>query len=52
MIVDIISLIVMFVAVRVGLFVLERVLKGVTSLPIVKQADKREDLFWAHWKDS
>jgi len=30
----------MFVAVRVGLFVLERVLKGVTSLPIVKQADK------------
>jgi len=40
MIVDIISLIVMFVAVRVGLFVLERVLKGVTSLPIVKQADK------------
>jgi len=24
----------------VGLFVLERVLKGVTSLPIVKQADK------------
>lgn len=40
MIVDIISLIIMFVAVRVGLFVLERVLKGVTSLPIVKQADK------------
>jgi len=34
------------------LFVLERVLKGVTSLPIVKQADKAGGFIWAHWKDS
>ncbi|GAE87383.1 CvpA family protein [Acetivibrio straminisolvens] len=40
MIIDIISLIAMFVAIRIGLFVLEGVIKGVTSLPIIKQVDK------------
>ncbi|HHV30258.1 CvpA family protein [Acetivibrio mesophilus] len=40
MIIDIISLIVMFIVIRIGLFILERVIKGVTKLPIIKQADK------------
>lgn len=40
MIIDIISLIVMFIVIRIGLFILERVIKGVTRLPVIKQADK------------
>ncbi|HOM02299.1 MAG TPA: CvpA family protein [Acetivibrio sp.] len=40
MIIDIISLIVMFVVIRIALFILQGVLKGITSLPVIKEVDK------------
>ena len=39
-IINIISLIVLFALIKIGLFIVENMIKGVTDLPVIKQADK------------
>lgn len=39
-VINIISLIVLFILIKIALFIVEHMIKGVTDLPVIKQADK------------
>ncbi|HPD00574.1 MAG TPA: CvpA family protein [Acetivibrio sp.] len=39
-IINIISLVVLFIVIKIGLFIVESMISGVTDLPVLKQADK------------